>query len=195
MQHPTRLKGTFVPNEDYFFKQHLFHIISNLIFILLYFTWVSSSQDNPTGGSCHGRRVFLVPWWIVKLWFARNTFQVGHVKQCNPNFSDTDIFYLILNFHFLHLWMSTGEDGQPHITKFEFISKFFCLLYTSWPSSPSQKHVFYPHKILFEIHRVFGFFCFRILIFTDFIQSPIIFFWQRDLANPRPATDFPSQVP
>jgi hypothetical protein len=125
MQHPTRLKGTFVPNEDYFFKQHLFHIISNLIFILLYFTWVSSSQDNPTGGSCHGRRVFLVPWWIVKLWFARNTFQVGHVKQCNPNFSDTDIFYLILNFHFLHLWMSTGEDGQPHITKFEFISKFF----------------------------------------------------------------------
>jgi hypothetical protein len=35
---------------------------------------------------------------------------------------------------------------------------------------------FYPHKILFEIHRVFGFFCFRILIFTDFIQSPIIFF-------------------
>jgi hypothetical protein len=54
---------------------------------------------------------------------------------------------------------------------------------------------FYPHKILFEIHRVFGFFCFRILIFTDFIQSPIIFFWQRDLANPRPATDFPSPVP
>jgi hypothetical protein len=35
---------------------------------------------------------------------------------------------------------------------------------------------FYPHKMLFEIHRVFGFFCFRILIFTDFIQSPIIFF-------------------
>jgi hypothetical protein len=54
---------------------------------------------------------------------------------------------------------------------------------------------FYPHKILFEIHRVFGFFCFRILIFTDFIQSPIIFFWQRDLANPRPATDFPSPAP
>jgi hypothetical protein len=54
---------------------------------------------------------------------------------------------------------------------------------------------FYPHKILFEIHRVFGFFCFRILIFTDFIQSPIIVFWQRDLANPRPATDFPSPVP
>jgi hypothetical protein len=42
---------------------------------------------------------------------------------------------------------------------------------------------------------VFGFFCFRILIFTDFIQSPIIFFWQRDLANPRLATDFPSPVP
>jgi hypothetical protein len=54
---------------------------------------------------------------------------------------------------------------------------------------------FYPHKILFEIHRVFGFFCFRILIFTDFIQSPIIIFWQHDLANPRPATDFPSLAP
>jgi hypothetical protein len=36
--------------------------------------------------------------------------------------------------------------------------------------------IFYPHKILFEIHRVFGFFCFRMLIFTDLIQSPIIFF-------------------
>jgi hypothetical protein len=43
MQHTTWLKGTFVPNKDYFFKQHLFHIVSNLIFIHLYFTWVSSS--------------------------------------------------------------------------------------------------------------------------------------------------------
>jgi hypothetical protein len=25
----------------------------------------------------------------------------------------------------------------------------------------------------------------------DFIQSPTIYFWQRDLGNPRPATDFP----
>jgi hypothetical protein len=50
MQHPTRLKGTFVPNEDYFFKQHLFHIISNLIFILLYFTWVSTYKITPLVG-------------------------------------------------------------------------------------------------------------------------------------------------
>jgi hypothetical protein len=41
----------------------------------------------------------------------------------------------------------------------------------------------------------FCFFCFRMLIFTDLIQSPIIYFWQRDLANPRPATDFPSPAP
>jgi hypothetical protein len=61
----------------------------------------------------------------VKLRFARNAFQVGHVKQCNPHFSDTHIFYLNLKFHFLHLRMSNGEDGQPHITKFEFRSKFF----------------------------------------------------------------------
>ena len=61
----------------------------------------------------------------MKLRFARNAFQVGHVKQCNPHFSDTDIFYLNLKFHFLHLRMSNGEDGQPHITKFEFRSKFF----------------------------------------------------------------------
>jgi hypothetical protein len=58
MQYFTWLKGAFVPNEDYFFKHHLFHIISNLIFILLYFTYVSSSQDNSTGGSCHGGRDF-----------------------------------------------------------------------------------------------------------------------------------------
>jgi hypothetical protein len=43
-------------------------------------------------------------------------------------------------------------------------------------STTSQKGIFYPHKILFEIHRVFSFFCFRMLIFMDFIQSPIIFF-------------------
>jgi hypothetical protein len=66
MQHTTWLKGTFVPNEDYFFKQHLFHIISNLILILLYFTWVSSSGDNPTGGSCHGGRVS--SWCHGELW-------------------------------------------------------------------------------------------------------------------------------
>jgi hypothetical protein len=36
--------------------------------------------------------------------------------------------------------------------------------------------IFYPHIILFEIHRVLLFFCSRMLIFTDFIQSPIIFF-------------------
>ena len=36
--------------------------------------------------------------------------------------------------------------------------------------------IFYPHKILFEIHRVLLFFCFRMLISMDFIQSPIIFF-------------------
>jgi hypothetical protein len=64
------------------------------------------------------------------------------------------------------------------------------------PYDPHHRSAFfYPHKILFEIHRVFGFFCFRILIFTDFIQSPIIFFWQRDLANPRLATDFRSPAP
>jgi hypothetical protein len=61
----------------------------------------------------------------VKLRFSRNAFQVGHVKQCNPHFSDMDIFYLNLKFHFLHLRMSNGEDGQPHITKFEFRPKFF----------------------------------------------------------------------
>jgi hypothetical protein len=55
--------------------------------------------------------------------------------------------------------------------------------------------IFNPHKILFEIHRVFCFFCFSILIFTDFIQSPIIIFWWRDLRNPRPATDFPRPAP
>jgi hypothetical protein len=49
---------------------------------------------------------------------------------------------------------------------------------------------FYLKSIEFSV-----FFCFRILIFTDFIQSPIIFFWQHDLANPRPATDFPSPAP
>ena len=49
----------------------------------------------------------------------------------------------------------------------------------------SQKCNFYPHKILIEIHRVFCFFCFRMLILTDLIQSPIIFFWQRDLGNPQ----------
>jgi hypothetical protein len=46
--------------------------------------------------------------------------------------------------------------------------------------SPELHHrsmIFYPHKILFEIHRVYCFFCFRILIFMDFIQIPIIFFW------------------
>jgi hypothetical protein len=123
MQHTTQLKGTLVPNEDYLFKQHLFHIILNLIFILLYFTWVSRLQDNPTGASCHGRRVSSWWWWIVKLRFARNACQVSNVKQCNANFSDTDIFYLILKFHFLHLWIS-NEDSQRHINKFEFRSKF-----------------------------------------------------------------------
>jgi hypothetical protein len=47
----------------------------------------------------------------------------------------------------------------------------------------------------FEIHRVFCFFCFRISIFTDFIQSPIIYFWWCDLGNPRPAKDFPRPPP
>jgi hypothetical protein len=65
----------------------------------------------------------------------------------------------------------------------------------NWTQQHHRSAFFYPHKILFEIHRVFGFFCFRILIFTDFIQSPIIFFWQRDLTNPRLATDFPSPGP
>jgi hypothetical protein len=48
-----------------------------------------------------------------------------------------------------------------------------------WSLELDQHHrstFFYPHQILFEIHRVFGFFCFRMLIFTDVIQSPIIFF-------------------
>jgi hypothetical protein len=57
IQYSTQLKGTFVPNEDYFFKQKLFQIISYLIFILLNFTWVCSSWDNPIAGSCHGQRV------------------------------------------------------------------------------------------------------------------------------------------
>ena len=34
-----------------------------------------------------------------------------------------DTFYSILKFDFLHLEMSNDEDGQPHITKFEFRSK------------------------------------------------------------------------
>ncbi len=136
MQYSTWLKGTFVPNKDYFFKQHLFHKISYLIFILLYFSWVSSSWDNPIGGgSCHGRRVSSCHgWWIVKLLFAWNACQVGHVKQCNQQISDMDRLYLILKFDFLCLCMSNDEandeDGWPPITKFEFRSKV--LAYCTW---------------------------------------------------------------
>jgi hypothetical protein len=37
----------------------------------------------------------------------------------------------------------------------------------------SQKRIFYPHKILFEINRVFSFFCFRMLInFHGFYPKP-----------------------
>jgi hypothetical protein len=89
--------------------------------------------------------------------------------------------FLTLTLLLFHFILAIGNEFAP----FHFLMNMF----------PSQKRVFYPHKILFEIHRFFGFFCFRILIFTDFIQSPIIFFWQRDLANPRPATDFPSLAP
>ena len=42
--------GTFVPNKDYFFKQHLLHKISNLIFILLYFTWSPAHEITPLVG-------------------------------------------------------------------------------------------------------------------------------------------------
>jgi hypothetical protein len=72
------------------------------------------------------------------------------------------------------LWAHFGTRGVQRAVLMDRWSS----LWAAHTSSKSHRHycIFYPHKILFEIHRVFGFFCFRISFFTDFIQIPIIFF-------------------
>jgi hypothetical protein len=47
---------------------------------------------------------------------------------------------------------------------------------SSQTTNPNWKTHLIHHRSAFFILTVFGFFCFRTLIFTDFIQSPIIFF-------------------
>jgi hypothetical protein len=84
---------------------------------------------------------------------------------------------------------------QLAITDAQFPGTTNALTFDASTNNASQKHDFYPHKILFEIHRVFCFFCIRMLIVTDFIQSPIIFFWWHDIRNPRLATDSPKPPP